>query len=226
MLFYLSKYLKSEIGGDSIFPFLFSGHIFYEFLIKYLKSPSSIVISELYKGTLEYLFNGKIQPYSIPILSSLYKVITDYFILILYILVGVFFLGIEIKFSFLNTLLLHLVFIGGVCLVFGWGLIGASITLWSKKGEPITTGLLYFSILGGGIYFPANILPTVFNIFHYIFPINYWVTLFRELFFRGKFNFTIFIILIVYNIILLIFAINIFNFMVKIVKKKGNLYTY
>ncbi|MBN2695895.1 hypothetical protein JXR93_14640 [bacterium] len=226
MLYYLSKYLEIENGSDSIFPYLFSGHIFYEFLIKYLKLPSSILISELYKGTLEYLFNGKLHPYSIPILSNIYRLFIDYFILLSYIFVGIFFLNIKVNLSLFNIFFLHLVFLGALILVFSWGLIGSAITLLTKKGDPITTGWLYFSILAGGIYFPSTILPSAINIFNFIFPIQTWMELFRELFYNNHFMYQKYLILIIYDIILVLFSTNLFNFILKIAKKRGNLHSY
>ncbi len=229
MFYYFSKMVKfdeSTFKKYSVFQFLFSGHVFYEFLIKYLKIPGQIITYERYKGTLEILFNSRIKSYLIVIYSLIYKLAIDYFLIIVYLGVGIFLFDLKIHFDFLIFMQFNLIVLISIIFIVSFGMLGASMIVLFKKLDFITSGLIYFSLLAGGVYFPNEYLPKFILMFLYIFPINELILAFRELFFSGIFNYEILIKLLIYISFLTPFSLFIFSFAVKLSKKYNTLNVY
>lgn len=227
IFFYFSKFVKQDIVKNyTLFQYIFSGHIFYEFLMKYLKRPSSIIITEQYKGTLELLFNSKITPYRTVIYSMVYGVLMDIFLLSIYLFSGIFLFKLSIHLTFFTFLLFLLVISVSMIYLTSLGIIGASLTLIIKKNDPFTTGLRYFFLLAGGIYFPTNLLPNWLLIIGKIFPITDAINLTRELFYNNSFELNNFLYLLFHTILIIPISIFIFKLSLKRVKKSNQLSIY
>ena len=220
IFYYFSKFVKQDLIKDyTLFQYIFTGHIFYEFLIKYLKAPSSIIITEQYKGTLELLFNSKIKPYKIVIYSMLYGFIIDIFLLTIYLSSGIIFFNISVNLSFVTFLQFILIFVISLIYLTSLGFIGVAITLIIKKSDPFTSALRYFFLLAGGIYFPIDILPKWVLFIGKLFPLTDAINLTRNIFYNGNFNLNSFLYILIHTIIL-------FNIALKRVKKDNLLSIY
>jgi ABC-type polysaccharide/polyol phosphate export permease len=229
ILFYFSNFIEKKgyyNGKTSLFQYLFIGHLFYEFLISNLKKSSSKIMMEQYKGTLELLFNTSSSPYLLMFYMNLYNSIFSYFLVNIYIILGVFFFDLSLNLTVLSYLQFNLAILLVYFYLFFWGMIGASITLIIKKTDPITSALIYFFTFAGSLYFPANILPNWINFFNIFFPISKSVNLIRDILYKNVFNTNDFYLLIVHFIVIFVVSLTMFNFSIKISKKYNSLSTY
>jgi len=229
ILFYFSKYIEDNgyyQGKISLFQYIFTGHLFYSFLILNLKKSSSKIIMEQYKGTLELLFNTSIPPYLLMFYSDLYNTIFNYILINIYLFLGLYFFDLSVNFNLVMYLQFNLAIFLVYFYLFAWGMIGAAITLIIKKTDPITSGLVYFFTFASSLYFPSKVLPKWIDFFNIFFPVQKSVNLIRGILYENTFNKSDFYFLILHLFIVLTVSILIFNFSIKIAKKYNSLSTY
>ena len=227
IFFYFSKFVKQDIIKEyTLFQYIFSGHIFYEFLIKYLKTPSSKLMTEQYIGTLEFLFNAKLKPYKVLLFSMAYGFIIDLLMLAIYLTAGVALFNLSINLNIIVLLQFFLVLIISLIYLLSLGFIGAAVTLILKKSDPFTSGIKYFFLLAGGIYFPANLLPEWLLFIGKLFPVTDSIDLIRDIFYNGNFEINRLLYISLHAFILFPISIFIFNLSLKKVKRDNLLSIY
>lgn len=223
IFYYFSQFVTLK-NSDALFPMLFSGHLFYEFFLKYLKVPGQLITSEQYKGTLPILLNTPISPVKTIFLLSSYQLSWDIVLLILYIILGGIYFQVTLSMITVLFMILLMILIWGM--IFSWGILGGSVVLLIKRGDPFTSGLLYFALLGGGLYFPIKLLPAFIQWGRWIFPLEQFVTAFRGAFFNNQIDFSILLISLGYLIVLLPLSLFSFKYAVRWCKRKGTLGVY
>ena len=95
-----------------------------------------------------------------------------------------------------------------VILIVGW-LITKIVTLILKKSDPFTSGIKYFFLLAGGIYFPVSLLPDWLLFIGKLFPIIDSVDLVREIFYDASLDIDKFLYISIHALIL--FPISVFS---------------
>ncbi len=229
VIFYFSVFIEKKgyyHNKISLFQYLFTGHLFYQFLISNLKKSSSRIIMEQYKGTLEILFNSSVKPYTVMFYSNLYNSIFNYVLINVYIFLGVSFFDLPLNFTFSGFLQFNLSLLLVYLYLFSWGIIGASITLIIKKSDPLTSALMYYFTIAGSLYFPSDVLPGWISFFNIFFPVSRAVKLIRNILYKNIFNLNDFFIIFLHFIIIFVISVIIFSISVKISRKYGTLSTY
>ncbi|MEM2083686.1 MAG: ABC transporter permease [Nitrososphaerota archaeon] len=175
-------------------------------IIKYVYvSPSNFYIYYVGRGAFAFLLS-----------SAFSSLIT--------IFVGVTFLGVKIDFLKIDYSFFILNFLISLIGLISLSMILASIgffttrTMWS-----LSEGLAGLFFLFCGILFKPEQFPYPLQIFSYMLPLTYWVSLFRNslLGLRMESLMNEFIISSGYTIFLLLFSIMLFRYSLRIAKKKG-----
>ncbi len=175
-------------------------------IIKYVYvSPSNFYIYYVGRGSFAFLLS-----------SAISSLIT--------IFVGIAFLGVRIDFLKIDYLFFILNFLISLIGLVSLSMILASIgffttrTMWS-----LSEGLAGLFFLFCGILFKPEQFPYPLQMFSYMLPLTYWVSLFRNslLGLRMESLMNEFIISLGYTIFLLLFSIIFFKYSLNIAKKKG-----
>lgn len=189
-LFFISRMLGdakipslNNYGGD-YFTFSITGVAFLDYMWVSMRSYSQNIRLVQVMGTLEAMLMTPSNPLEIIIFSSLYTYIltllrTGIYLIIANLLFGANFGTINFFSLFVFTILMILCFSG-------FGLISASLTLYMKKVEPITSlfGGIFF--LFGGIVYPVSSLPEFLQKVSFILPITHCVEGIRYSLIKGE----------------------------------------
>ena len=164
-----SEYLK-EYGGD-YFPFVLIGIAFSEYIMISLRSFSENIRQEQIVGTLEAVLATPTKVSTIVIGSSIWDFLFTSINVVIYLLLGVIFFGLDL--SRMNLASGAAILILSILSFSGIGIISAAFILILKKGDPLTWFMgVCFGLLGG-VYFPVNIMPKILQIFSFFVPITY-----------------------------------------------------
>jgi len=218
---YMAKY------GTEYFPFVIIGIAFSTYLYAAINSFSENLRMEQITGTLEMLLLTPTRARELVIGMSLLEFIFASFRVFGYMLIGIFFLGLDVNKINIFASIVVLIF---TIFCFGsFGIIAASITMMFKKGAPISWFISTFFSFFGGTYFPIEILPTPLLYVSYILPITYSLRAFRYTIIKGYSLWEIkgdLSALIIYSAILVPLSILIFKITLRQAKVKGNLSYY
>ena len=218
---YMSKY------GTDYFPFVIVGIAFSTYLYAALNAISNKIRSEQMTGTLEMLLLTPTRVKELRVGMSLWNFVFASSRVIGYILIGVFFLGLDVTRA---NLLASIVVLALTIVCFsGIGIIAAAIIMLFKKGAPITWFVSTFFSFFGGTYFPIETLPESIRGVSYFLPITYSLRSFRYAILNGyslwgiKEDVTV---LFIYAAILIPVSIFIFKLALKRAKFSGSLAHY
>lgn len=215
-----------EYGGV-YFPFVLIGIAFSEYLMVSLRSFSESIREEQIIGTLEAVLATPTKISTIVIGSSIWNFIFTSISVLIYLLLGVLFFGLDLSKmnvpSALTILILTIIVFSSI------GIISASFIIILKKGDPLTWFMgICFGLLGG-VYFPVNIMPKFLQVFSYLLPMTYSLRSIRLALLRG-YSFKMLLVdievLFIFSIILLPISIRVFKFAIKKAKRDGSLVHY
>lgn len=209
------------------FPFVIIGIAFSTYLYTALSSFSDNLRTEQMTGTLEMLLLTPTRIREVIIGMSLWDFVFASSRVFGYILIGVFFLGLDI--NRINILASIIVLIITVVSFSAMGIISASIIMLLKKGAPISWFVSTFSSLFGGTYFPIEVLPAPLRCVSYILPITYSLRSLRYTILKGYSLWDIrgdLLVLIIYSAILVPVSILTFKAALRQTKINGSLSHY
>ena len=165
-----------------IFPYLYYGNAFYQYVAAIMTGVSWAVIDdrEHYK-TLKYMY---IAPINIPAYwlgRGMARFLTGSISVLITIAFGVLFLHVPLNLATVNWPLFIVALVIGISMLAMMGLILASITLLIAHhffliGEAVAGALFLLS----GAIFPLDILPAWLRPFGFVVPITYWLELMRR----------------------------------------------
>jgi ABC-2 type transport system permease protein len=220
-----SPYL-TEYGGK-YFPFVFIGIAFSGYLALALGSFSANIRREQLTGTLEAMLVTPTKLSTIIISISLWNFIFNSISILIYLLFGVCFFGIDLTgANFFSAAIILILTVLPLCSI---GIISAAFIMVFKRGDPIVWFINLFSGLFGGVYFPIAILPDSLRIVSYFLPITYSLKALRYALLRG-YSFKMLLpeiaVLFAFSIVLLPLSISIFKYATKKAKVAGSLTHY
>ncbi|HDP99639.1 MAG TPA: ABC transporter permease [bacterium] len=177
VFYFLSQLISgNEIGylapyGGNYFNFVLIGIAFSNYLNVAVRGLAKNIRDAQMLGTLEALLVTQTQIPTIILGSSLYSYIFASFQVLIYLLLGGLFFGVD--FGEANYLAAFLILILTITAFSSIGIISASFIMIFKKGDPITWLFTSLSWLIGGVYYPIQILPTWLEKLSYLLPITY-----------------------------------------------------
>jgi len=165
-----------------IFPYLYYGNAFYQYVAAIMTGVSWAVIDdrEHYK-TLKYMY---IAPINIPAYwlgRGVARFLTGSISVLITIAFGVLFLHVPLNLATVNWPLFIVALVIGISMLAMMGLILASITLLIAHhffliGEAVAGALFLLS----GAIFPLDVLPAWLRPVGFVVPITYWLELMRR----------------------------------------------
>jgi ABC-2 type transport system permease protein len=163
-----SPYLQ-EYGGN-YFAFLLIGIAFSRYLSVALHGFSGGLRRAQSEGTLEAMLMTPTRASVVAFGSSLWSYIRTTLDVLVYLVVGGLFLGVDLQG---NVLAAVIVFLLSVVAFSAIGVISASIILIIKRGDPVIWVFSTVSSLLGGVYYPITILPGWVQGLARLLPITY-----------------------------------------------------
>lgn len=165
-----SRAALEEYGGD-YFTFSLVGIAFLGFFNAGIINFTTSIRQQLTIGVLEALAVAPIRSATLLFYSSIWPMGFELAKAIFYLIAGKLFFGAELSLVrvplFLVTLALSVVVFG--CL----GVVGASLIVYFKRGDPIAWILSSLSILVGGVLFPIVLLPNWLQLVARANPVTY-----------------------------------------------------
>jgi len=218
---YIAKY------GTGYFPFVIIGIAFSTYLYTALGSFARSLRMEQMTGTLEMLLLTPTRVRELMIGMSLWNFVFASSRVFGYLLIGVFFLGLDA--NSINVAASIVVLIFTIISFSSLGIISAAIIMLFKKGAPFAWFVSTFSSLFGGTYFPIEVLPAPLRSISYLLPITYSLRALRFSILNGYSLWEIkgdLSVLIIYSVVLAPISILIFKIALKRAKTKGNIAHY
>lgn len=168
--------------GTPLFSYMYIGNAFYMYVGQVMAGISYAVIDdrEHYK-TLKYMYLAPIHFPTYLLGRGVARFLIASISVFVSLLVGVFFLKVQINLLQVNWPLFLLSMALGVNMLAMMGLILASVMLllahhmWGI-GEAVAGALFLFS----GAIFPLEVLPPFLRYFGYLMPVTYWLELIRR----------------------------------------------
>ncbi|MBN1827098.1 MAG: ABC transporter permease [Candidatus Eisenbacteria bacterium] len=162
---YLGKY-----GGD-YFSFVLIGVALSNYLSTGLNAFSSRIRDEQVLGTLEAVLATPTRFSTYLLSSAIWSFLWASFQILIYLLLGVLFFGLEMEHPNLPAALL---FLGLTVIAFSsLGILAASFILVLKRGNPVNWVFTSLSRLLGGVYYPVMILPAWLQKAAWVIPLTY-----------------------------------------------------
>jgi len=177
VFFFLSRLFGDAVlpylepyGGD-YFSFVLIGIAFGSYLQVSLNSFSRCIREAQLLGTLEALLVTQTEIPTIVVSSSLYSFVITSVRVVVYLLLGALFFGLDIgKANYASALLILLLTVVSFS---GLGIISASFIMVLKRGDPLTWVFSNLSWLLGGVFYPVAVLPDWLQNVSYLLPITY-----------------------------------------------------
>jgi len=213
-------------GGD-YFAFVLIGVAFSGYFGVGLSGFSRSLRQAQTTGTLEAMLSTPTPISAIIVASSLWSYTITTLRVIVYLALGVGFLGLNLQGgNFLGALLVLLLTI----LAFsGIGILAASFIMVLKRGDPVTWVVEYLATLLGGVYYPISILPAWLQVLSALLPITYSLEAMRKILIQGASLSSLkveLLVLSLFAIVLLPLGINAFRFAVRRARQDGSLTHY
>jgi ABC-2 type transport system permease protein len=232
-LFFLSKILGRSVspylepyGGD-YFSFVLIGIAFASYLHVALSSFSGCVREAQVVGTLEALL---VTQTGIPVLvlfSSIYNFVLTSVRVIVYLVLGSFFLGMSLRDA--NYCGAVLVLLLTIIAFSSLGIISASFVMVLKRGDPFNWVFSNLSWLLGGVLYPVAVLPAWAQKVSYLLPITYSLEAMRLSLLKGRSTAELLpslLPLMIFAVLTLPLSICLFAYAVRRAKRKGSLTQY
>lgn len=177
MFFFLSRLFESAMnpylapyGGD-YFSFVLIGIAFFDYLGLALGSMSRTIRNGQMAGTLEALLATPTRIPTIIVSSSLYSFLWTSLRVLVYLLLGVLFFGLNLGGA--NYWGALIILILTILAFSSFGIISASFIMVLKRGDPLTWIFTSLSGLVGGLYYPVSVLPGWLQKIAAFLPITY-----------------------------------------------------
>lgn len=213
-------------GGD-YFPFVLIGIAFSQYIGVSLSSFAGTIRHEQVMGTLEAMLATPTRIPTIIIGASIWDFVFTSINVVLYLLFGAIFFGLDL--SRMNLPGGVLILILSIACFSSIGIISASFILMLKRGDPFTWFMGACFGLLGGVYFPVDIMPKFLQLFSYLLPITYSLRSLRFALLKG-YSFRMLLpdigALVIFAIILLPISIWLFKIALNKAKIDGSLVHY
>lgn len=220
-----SLYLKPY--NTDYFSFALIGIALSAYLTTSLSTFANHIREAQASGVLEALL---VTPSSIPeilIGMSIWDFIFTSFRIIAYLVIGIFFFGMQ--FNNPNILTAMLIVLLSIVCFSSIGIMSAGFIIIFKRSEPVSWFIGSLVGLFSGVYFPIEVLPLKLQAISYVLPVTYSLRSLRHALLNGS-SFEILIpdilVLAIFSIILLPLAIIIFKHTLNYVKKEGSMVYY
>lgn len=210
-------------GGD-YFAFVLIGIAFAGYFGVGLSSFSSSLRQAQTTGTLEAMLTTPTSLSTIILSSSLWSYLLTTFRVLVYLLIGTIFLGVELGSSNYPGALIILIL---TMITFSsLGILAASFIMVLKRGDPVTWLFNASSSFLGGVYYPVTIFPGWLQLLAYLLPVTYALRAMRLALLQGA-SFqqlsTDIVILALFSVVLLPASLLAFRFAVRRAKVDGSL---
>ena len=136
------------------------------------------IMREQTLGTLEVLL---VTPTPVPVLlagSLVLPLALTFVDVALYVAIGIGLIGSGITVS--GVLLAFPFFVLTLASFCAFGIVGASITVLAKRGDPVSGLLIQATAILSGALFPVSVLPFALEVLAHCFPVYYGITGLRE----------------------------------------------
>lgn len=167
----------TDYGGD-YFSFALIGIAFSGYLSAGLGSFSEAIAEEQAYGTLETILLSPTRISTVLICSSIGKFIFTSFRVIVYLLLGWLFFGLNLSRANPGSALIILVLT--ILSFSGLSLLSAGFILVFKRGDPLNWLFHGASRLLGGVYFPIAVLPLWLQKISFFLPLTYCLEAMRK----------------------------------------------
>lgn len=168
--------------GSPIFPYIYLGNAFYQYVGAIMAGISMAVIDDReHYRTLKYIY---VAPLNVPMYlmgRGVARFLMGTISVVITVAFGVLFLKVPLNLAEVNWPLFFLALFVGVIMLAMMGLILAGVTLLIANhvwfiGEAVAGSLYLFS----GAIFPLEVLPTWLRPVGFVMPLTYWLELVRR----------------------------------------------
>lgn len=215
-----------QYGGD-YFSFVIIGVAFLRFFDTALDTFSSKITEEQFNGSLESMLTTQTPASQIVIFSSLFPFILSSFQIVVYFVIGSFFIHVNILKC--NIMLPLLALVLTTVSVSGIGIIAASFTIIFKRTGYIITFVSILFQLFGGVYYPVTVMPMWLQKLSCLIPITYSLDIARKVLLQRlgwEAVASDFYALLLFAAVLFPLSLMIFEYSVKKAKIQGSLSNY
>jgi ABC-2 type transport system permease protein len=177
VFFFLSEFIEAATGGllgdygGDYFSFVIIGIALGGYFSTGLSSFANALRQSQTTGTLEAMILTPTPVSWLIIGSAAWSYVYTTFRVLIYLVVGALFLGLDLSqanyAAALVVLLLSIVSFASL------GILAASVIMVIKRGNPITAVFGNVSNLIGGVFYPVAILPPSLQVIAYLLPITY-----------------------------------------------------
>ncbi|PID85507.1 MAG: ABC transporter [Chloroflexi bacterium] len=177
VFFFLSEFIESAAGGllgdygGDYFSFVIIGIALGGYFSTGLSSFANALRQSQMTGTLEAMILTPTPVSWLIIGSAAWSYVYTTFRVLVYLVVGALFLGLDL--SRANYLAAFVILVLSVISFASLGILAASLIMVIKRGNPITAVFGNVSNLVGGVFYPVAILPGWLQIAAYMLPITY-----------------------------------------------------
>ncbi len=220
-----SPYLTSY--NTDYFSFAIIGIAFSGYLSTALSTFAGHIRDAQTSGVLESMLVTPSSAIEIIIGMSIWDFIFTSLRIMMYLIIGIFFFGLQ--FDNPNIFAGVLIIVLSIACFSFIGIMSAGFILIFKRSEPV--GWFVGTLIGllGGVYFPIEVLPLKLQFISYVLPVTYSLRSLRHALLNG-YSFKMLIpdisALIIFSIILLPLAVIIFKYTLRQVKTDGSLVYY
>ncbi|RME21518.1 MAG: ABC transporter permease [Deltaproteobacteria bacterium] len=169
--------------GGQYFPFVLVGVAFSSYLGVAVRSFADTIRSAQVLGTLEALLATPTPAGQIVVFSSLYAFLATSMRVVLILLAGALFFGVD--FGRANWAGAVLALVLTVLSFSSLGILSAAVVLAFKRADPSAWIVQGFSYLLGGVYYPVSVLPGWGKALANLLPITHSLEAMRMLLLRG-----------------------------------------
>lgn len=167
---------------DPLFTYMYLGNAFYIYVGAILNGLAWAVIDDReHYRTLKYIYTAPIHFPTYLLGRGVATFLVSSIAVLVTVLVGVFFINVQVELSTINWPLFLITLLVGVIMIAFMGLILAGVMLllvhhmWGL-GAAVAGALYLFS----GAIFPLEVLPPMIRWIGYLMPITYWLELIRR----------------------------------------------
>ena len=177
LFYFLSEFIEASTGGllgdygGDYFSFVIIGIALGGYFSTGLTSFSKALRDSQTTGTLEAMILTPTPVSWLVIGSAAWSYVYTTFRVLIYLLVGALFLGLDL--SRANYGAAVVVLLLSIISFASLGILSASLIMVVKRGDPITAVFGNVSNLIGGVYYPVAILPAGLQVIAYLLPITY-----------------------------------------------------
>lgn len=177
VFFFLSEFIEAATGGmlgdygGDYFSFVIIGIALGGYFSTGLTSFSKALRQSQTTGTLEAMILTPTPVSWLVIGSASWSYVYTTFRVLIYLVVGALFLGLDL--SRANYAAALVVLLLSIISFASLGILSASLIMVVKRGDPITAVFGNVSNLIGGVYYPVAILPAGLQFIAYLLPITY-----------------------------------------------------